>query len=305
MVIIDKLRKSVGIKEYEKVVSRIHFTLYPKIDRQKNIVINDDLFAYDAISAIIRGLFLSYNHNIGSKILLDSKLFNASIMLSYQSSFALIRSLLAINGFILVESYIHNDEYHNELILVKLQRNSKWTVERVRQNHKSIWLLLYQAFPNAKGLPNCFNDLFNYLFPTRNMVKLTDPPEFITKKYELEKYFYDFLERIPIARHLSSYESFGEDPEIVEALINRDTFTSLGIDRQAKKYLKFNCDLLLHVSMEINRILDEIKLSEVDKKFLLLKLYKKPFDSIIQSKLETDINEYYLSIKRKISTNGT
>ena len=79
-----------------------------------------------------------------------------------------------------------------------------------------------------------------------------------------------FLKRIPEIRNLAIYRASGEDPHIVDALVNSDAFSRAGIEQQATEVALFSQELLGDVARATRTLLEEASAIQPRHKLLLL-----------------------------------
>ncbi len=175
--------------------------------------------------------------------------------------------------------------------MAKLTKANTWVFERRTKAHAWRWLELKQLWAGRDAAPpDYFQDLFRFLFRGRRNWE-----EGVSRSEQLEAYLDgrigqeairptlrdnldEFLRMIPQLRHDGMYQSFGEDPAVIEALINRDTLSSYGIDGQANAVALFSWGFAQDVTGLLRVLVDEIDVPEPVKTFLRLNVHLPWFD---------------------------
>jgi hypothetical protein len=163
-----------------------------------------------------------------------------------------------------------------------LTRNNSWVFEPRQRNHRAKWRELRQAFPQPDDLPDAFHDLFDYMYRGvfqrgADLVDVIQNPDQF--RIRLTDRFTEFLNRIAETRHRSIYESFGSDPDVVEALWNRDAFSTRGIDNQSLHFGGFAGALLLKVASDVQGLIENLNPTPDVRTALLWSIHMPWFDA--------------------------
>jgi len=247
-----------------------------------------DYFGFYAFQQAIRSLLLGINHHVAGDVLVADDLYGPAVASYYTAAYHALHTFLALEGRVFLDSPIspipsrRPAEDLRDRFIALLTRQNKWAFERRPRNHCTKWLEVRQAFPSRPDeLPACFHRLFEYMYrgefrPDTDLMDVIENPE--KHRIRLPDRFEEFLTRIAKTRHLSLYASFGSDPHVVEALWNRDAFSSAGIENQALQFGRFAGWLLTHGASGLNQLVGRLDVSPNVKNALFLSVYMPPFD---------------------------
>ena len=239
-------------------------------------------FGFYALRAAARSILLGINHLIASVNALDSKLNAPALFSAYSAAFQVL------HGYLALEARVICDEQPSQSIPTPLRavlaRHGKWVIEGTQRTHTSRWIEIERTVRETGGqreLPTYFEPLFRQLCFERCQegVTLDDlirvPPN--TRKIPMLQYISEFMRAIPQARHVAAYQSFGDDPWLVEGLINRDAFGG-DLGRQAATFAMFATEFMEDVAYRTVEIMEEVSWSEVTSKLFVLSAMIPWFD---------------------------
>jgi hypothetical protein len=257
-----------------------------------------EYFGFYALRAALRGCFLAPNHLSASVILLQHELFSPAVLASYTAAFHALHAFLALHGRTIVDTPARSrgsgqGDASRSLVIAVLTRNNEWTFEGEARTHKAQWLQLKQVWAaKSATIPGYFEELFDYLFHG-----VWEHPEGLTRSEQLvavlegrikreelrprlRQHLDGFLSLIAEIRHLAVYCSFGEDPGVVEALVNRDTFSTAGIEKQAQELVLFASRFLTDVASELCAVIRSTEVPQALRTKLYLAVHLPWFDQI-------------------------
>ncbi|HVR06895.1 MAG TPA: hypothetical protein VMW75_02505, partial [Thermoanaerobaculia bacterium] len=137
-----------------------------------------------------------------------------------------------------------------------------WKYEERARGHVKRWLELSHLFCRSDfEIPVYFRHFFRQLFPTlrkpgATIMDTIKGPE--GTRAELEDNIERFLRRIAETRHVALYRSFGEDPHVVEALVNRETTSIAKLGFQAQAVGVFARSLLAETARAVRELITTI-----------------------------------------------
>jgi len=293
---IGKTIKLINEKKltFEIVDTRNTFSTVPRFDftNKKIISPNSSHFSIFALRMVFRGILLGINYLIAADLSRNKSLWGPSILNYYTTCFHILHSYLALNGHVIIDPVYpvlsRDDENLNiqSILAIFSQKNSKWTFNKTSRDHKGRWFELKQIFIKEEDVPLCFNNLFNLWYG--DLIKENIPS--ITKiiaKIEGKKIgtplkvhdkIDDFLMRISETRHISLYQSFGSDPNVINSLQNMDTYTNAGIDRQVINFKKFTYEFYQLCLNELKIIINNIKFHKPTRQSLWILINLPNFD---------------------------
>lgn len=240
-----------------------------------------------AFQQAIRSLLLGVNHHIAGDVLISSDLYGPAVASYYTSAYHAIHAWLALEGRVFFESPIWPIASRSAAqagrgpFIGLLTRNNSWIFESRQRNHRAKWREVRQAFPEPNDLPDAFHILFDYMYrgvfqQGADLIDVIQNPD--QYRIRLADRYTEFLNRIAETRHLSIYESFGSDPHIVEALWNRDAFSTRGIDNQSLHFGAFAGALLSNVASDIHDLIETLNPTPDVRTALLLSIHMPWFD---------------------------
>lgn len=243
-----------------------------------------DYVGFYAFQQAVRGLLLGINHHVGGDVLIARDLYGPAVASYYTSAYHALHAFLALEGRVFFDSPIwpiaSRSLEHDRRgpVIGLLSRNNSWVFESRQRTHRAKWLEVQQAFPSRlDDLPDAFHDLFRGVFQQDvDLVDLIQDPE--QYRIRLADRFSEFLIRIAETRHSSIYESFGSDPHVVEALWNRDAFSTRGIDNQAIHFGRFAGALLMDVATNVHDMIGALDINPDVRTALLLSIHMPWFD---------------------------
>ena len=260
-----------------------------------------DFLGFYVLQQSVRQLLKSVNFYIAGNLLNSNGLYGPGIASHYSAAFHGLHALLALEGHVIFDSTFwpiasRRPKYFGEIrFAALLTRHNKWVFEKRSRNHLAIWAEVAQAY-NARlhELPSCFHELFHFMyrgeyeeeFTLDNIAEaLNDTPlDDWSGEYQqpfrvkLDDRCSEFLQRISETRHRSVYESFGEDPHVVFGLVNRECFSTEGIDNQAVAFGQFCESLMTDVASDTLRIAQSLTVSAEIANAFFLTTYMEPFD---------------------------
>jgi hypothetical protein len=212
----------------------------------------------------VRGVLMAVNFQAAAERALADELYGPAVTASYTSAFHALHGFLALHGRVFLDMLWRPGDSH--VTTGVLTRHNEWIFERRPfAAHRGRWCELQQIFiGREEDAPACFHELFDFLFRGRHqsgipLIEIIKNPN--RYRLRMPDRFEDFLGQISEARHAAIYAAAGEDPYVVEALVNRDTFSSLGIDGHARAFVAFAEGLLRTTTDEILARFGEIKAS--------------------------------------------
>lgn len=277
---INKLDVILQSKEADE------FLFFPtfKDEKEQLICEQENWFGFFVLRNGFRGLLTSINYLATAQIIRSQALNGPTIVAAYTASFLLLDAFLAFNGIIIIDlppEYNKSKIILKPLVVGKLSKKRGWIFEKIKRNHKSRWLQLSQIIGSQKGnVPIFFHRLFTYFYRgeyknKRPLVevlnnKSIDNNIFIGEKWQLHERVTDFLEQIALSRHVSIYGSFGSDVYVYEALVNRDTFSTSGLNEKAAQFMLFAQDLAIYVVNNLKETISTLQMSDSIRKLLFL-----------------------------------
>jgi len=246
-----------------------------------------DYVGFYAFQQAVRCLLLGINHHVAGDVLVASDLYGPAVASYYTSAYHALHAFLALEGRVFFESPIwpipsrsHAQAGRGPFIGL-LTRNNSWVFEFRQRNHRVKWREIRQAFPQPDDLPDAFHNLFDYMYrgvfqQGADLVDVIQNPD--QYRIRVADRFSEFLNRIAETRHLSIYESFGSDPDVVEALWNRDAFSTRGIDNQALHFGGFAGGLLMNVASDVQNVIENLNPTADVRTALLLSIHMPWFD---------------------------
>ncbi len=247
-----------------------------------------DYVGFYAFQQTVRCLLLGINHHVGGDVLVANDLYGPAVASYYTSAYHALHAFLALEGRVFFDSTIwpiaspSPAQARPGPFIGLLTQHNSWVFEPRQRNHRRKWLEVQQAFPSRlNDLPDAFHNLFAYMYrgvfqQGIDLVDMIHDPE--QYRIRLEDRFAEFLIRIAETRHLSIYESFGSDPHVVEALWNRDAFSTRGIDNQAIHFGDFAGALLMHVSSNVHDLVSHLNPNSEVLTALVLSIHMPWFD---------------------------
>jgi hypothetical protein len=270
------------------------FLFFPTFKGEKKQLIceQENWFGFFVLRNGFRGLLTSINHLATVQIIRFQALYGPTIAAAYTASFLLLDAFLAFNGIIIVDlppEYNKRKIILKPLVVGKLSKKRGWIFEGMKRNHESRWLQLHQIIGSRKGnVPIFFHRLFAYFFreeykKKRPLIEIlnnksVDNNIFIGEKWQLHERVTDFLKRIALSRHESIYGSFGSDAYVYETLVNRDTFSTSGLNEKAAQFMLFAQDLAIYVANNIKETISTLQMSDSIRKLLFLCISIPYFD---------------------------
>lgn len=273
-------------------------TLHPYFYKENSHIkcFQEKFIGFYALCNSFRGLFLGINYLNAGHFLLSKELYGPSILSFYTSCFHDLHAFLALHSRVLIDpafwvkitpkgekEKIKLNNYRDvPPVMAILTKNNSWKFELRKRTHKSRWFELEQVFSQkSNDIPDYFNGLFNYMY--RGVYQKGIPPIEIfhdRNKYriKIEENLSEFLLRISQIRHNALYQSFGEDPNVVEALVNRDTYSTKGINRQADEFGIFSWSFSENISHTLCDFLSETHISDKIRKSIFVCVYHPWFD---------------------------
>jgi len=227
--------------------------------------IQKELFGWYVVRASVRATLMAANWLVAAQTLLEKTLLGPASAAAYTCAYHALHGFLALNGRVICDPYYWVGP---ELVPLApalagvLTDRNIWRFEVRQRSHKARWLEVRQLYssPRAVVSPR-FTELFNFLFAGR-IRKGVSLQEFMRNpadnRPQLVDHWEEFLTGIAHIRHDALYSSFGEDPRVVEALVNRDTFSTAGLTGQTQALTDFGAALLQEVAAETGTILAEI-----------------------------------------------
>jgi hypothetical protein len=265
-----------------------------------------DVFGFYALRAGLRGTFLAVNHLIAADHLITKKCYGPSVLCAYASAFQSLHGWLALQGRVFVDpAYwpVADDALppdDRKTVLATLSTRNEWRPNIGKRTHQSRWYQLQELVTSRHStLPSYYEVIFGGLYgfqgrhPPQTLEDLLsggkaeaeplssileDPARFDRRWSTTEDVLRDFFSRIRNARHGAAYESFGDDPFLTEALVNRDA-TSGDLGRHAKIFCLFASELLSDTSQQWAAILQAASPSQEVRKGLFVSTYYPWFDS--------------------------
>jgi hypothetical protein len=246
-----------------------------------------DYVGFYAFQQAVRCLLLGVNHHVAGDLLVTSDLYGPAVASYYTSAYHALHAFLALEGRVFFESPIwpipSRRPTHGRRgpFIGLLTRNNSWVFESRQRTHRAKWREVRQAFPQPNDLPHAFHGLFDYMYQGV-FQRGADPVDVIQNpdrfRIRLADRFTEFLNRIAETRHQSIYESFGSDPHVVEALWNRDAFSTSGIDNQSLHFGGFAGTLLLNVASNVQNLIEKLNPTPEVRTALLLSIHIPWFD---------------------------
>jgi hypothetical protein len=236
-----------------------------------------DFFGFYLLSQGIRSCLSSVNFHIAGCITLESELYAPAVALFYTSAYHALSGFLAVHGRVLLDSEVFtwiSSEEKPPVIAACLTKNNNWKYERRTRSHTARWLELKNLFAlNNFQIPSYFRQLFRSLYGSRRKPGatvyqlLTEPDKY---RAQIEDYTDDFLKRIAEVRHAALYKSSGEDPHVVEAMVNREPVYSANLGRHAQEIGVFSQGLLDDASRSIRDMIESVVVHNEVKLYLYL-----------------------------------
>jgi len=270
------------------------FLFFPTFKGEKKQLIceQENWFGFFVLRNGFRGLLTSINHLATAQIIRLQALYGPTIAAAYTASFLLLDAFLAFNGTVIIDlppEYNERKIILKPLVVGKLSKKGCWIFEGMKRNHESRWLQLHQVIGSRKGdVPIFFHRLFTYLFRgeyknKRPLIEIlnnksVDNNIFIGEKWQLHERVTDFLKQVAMSRHESIYGSFGSDAYVYEALVNRDTFSTSGLNEKAAQFMLFAQDLAIYVANNLKETISTLRLSDSVRKLLFLCISIPYFD---------------------------
>jgi len=253
-----------------------------------------DYFGFYALRNAFRGVLLGANYLASGQAILVQSLYGPAVTLFYTASFHALHSFLALNGRVVIEltpTKKGHAEDIGDMVIAILNKKNQWIFEPRKRSHVGRWLELESIFaPRKYEIPAYFKDLFDYFFtgrghykckvPLKEYVRRTSKGEKISPgtPYEVRDKLKEFLRMVAETRHIAMYESFGSDPVVVEGLINRDIFSTRGIDRQANQFERFATTFFQDITERLNWLIEQIEIEKDVRSWLFVSVYTQPFD---------------------------
>jgi len=209
-------------------------------------------FGWYAVRTAVRGVMLPVNFLLAADRLLACRLFAPSAAASYTAAYHTLQTFLALRGRVICDPFQWvgpATQAAPTAVAGVLTKNNHWQFEPRVRSHRARWLEVRDALAPGE-VPDAFEFLFANLFRNR-LRRGTTLQEYFRDPEgtcaHIDECWEDLLLSVSEIRHQALYSSFGEDPNIVEALWNGDLHSEAGIDRQATTLINFAA-LLLHDS---------------------------------------------------------
>lgn len=246
-----------------------------------------DLLGFFGLVVAIRSAFRAVNFLVGAFACRDKGINGPVVALSYSAAYHTLTAYLVAEGRMIFDQVISPYERTCQHcidgpVVAMLTKNSKWCLEPMKRVHKARWKHLWAIYNSDPGrLAPCFKGLFEHLYRGRfrsgvSPIEIMKNPSI--HRLTLGDVSEEFFERIAEVRHFALYAGFGDDPHIAEALVNGDTCSSLGLNRQSEAVLEFSGDLLRHVAMQLGTFVKATVLKEELREKLFLSVYAPYFD---------------------------
>lgn len=279
-----KISLKEGVTILEQGIN-INPTFFKRNDQIK--CVQEYFFGVYALRLIFRGLILATNHFVAGKNLEKEMLFGPAISCFYSASFHLLHSYLALNGKVFIEPVkstrliepSFSPDIRKILLGVYQKKGNTWSFQVKSRNHKDKWAELKSLLALPKTRPESFSVLFCYFYGADlSWVRSKEGHAF-----EFDKYLNDrmdgFIEMIANTRHFSIYQSFGSDPEVVDAIVNGETFNDRVMDSQMAAFSKFSEQLYFECLELVSLLVDGIKIDNAVREAISLLVFHPYFDT--------------------------
>lgn len=264
---LESIKEAIGLlrdRDAEVSYKRDETVPLPHFDRADGEITSPQVeyFGIYALRNAFRGLLLGVNYLAAAERLLPSDLYGPIVSLSYSAAYHALLSLLALHGRVYVDwryGSLRKVVGGRRTVVAILKKNGSWKFEGRSLSHETRWRELVPLFsPQEYPIPPYFKRLFRYHWagrykdqiPLEEWMSRLAAGEEVSRgtPYEIRDVLPEFLSEIARTRHTALYDSFGADPWVTEALGNRDTFSTKGIERQAEHYFVFAAELFEDVS---------------------------------------------------------
>jgi hypothetical protein len=327
-VLINNLRKTVKLINENSLRfipgdSPKSFFIHPNFDITNNQIISphSSTFSIYALKMALRGVLLGANYLIAADLLKNQKLLAPSLLSYYTTCFQLLHSYLALNGHVIIDpvypvfSAKSKDFDISTIHAIFSAKNSKWTFNKIKRDHEGRWYKLKQIFIKDEDVPLCFKNLFSSWYgdlikediPLYEKIDAKMQGRKIGTPFNIHDKIDEFLSRISETRHISVYESFGGDPEIVDLIQNGDWFSETGIDYQVNNFRRFSYEFYTLCILELKHLINRMRFHKQTRKYLWALVNSPYFDSpkielIEPESLRSDlnlINNWFLNNRQK------
>jgi len=209
-----------------------------------------DHFGFYALAKAVHAILVGTMYLQAGDALGDADFFAPRVVCYYTASLNMTQAHLALCGRVFVDNpkgplkpYPEHrpgqsmfDPLSSETgtILGVLATDSHWVFERRRQNHASRWGELERVYPNGRGLPDEFVDLFEYV--------LSYGSHEYAEVCEADDYDAALLSQGGRAaartRHEAMYQGYGYDDFALDLMLNRES-SGVGLERKAEAFQSF------------------------------------------------------------------
>lgn len=242
-----------------------------------------DFFGFYALRRLLSSTLRAVNFQIAGALVATQRLYAPAVGLFYTSAYHALHSYLALNGVVIYGSFHWPFPEESPQgsgrplqVAARLTKDNRWIFEPRRPSHARRWLELRPILRRPAGdIPDYFHRLFDAWFPglRRDGATITevlkDP---VGTKACLTDHLDLFLGRLAEARAEALYNAFGEDADVVDALANRDAFTTLGIERHSAELGLFSQELLQDVASTARLLLEKSQMSSEVRRMLIVSL---------------------------------
>ena len=250
--------------------------------------VQQSYLGFFVLQQAVRCLLLSVNYHVAGDVLLQTGLYGPAVASYYTAAYHVLHSFLALEGAVLFDTPIWPIPSHSprqdqrQPYIALLTTHNSWVFEPRPRNHRRKWLEVRQAFASSPdALPACFHKLFGYMYRgvfqrgVDLLEKVRNPDKY---RVRLADRFEEFLVRIAETRHLSIYGSSGSDPHVVEALLNREVFSTRGIENQTQQFADFAGSFLMCISSDVHAVIRRLNPNPEVRNALMLSIHLPPFD---------------------------
>lgn len=298
---MDEQFKAVIIKAFKRInngevqfglagISEKELTPEPRFFRTEKSRIGcyqKEYLGFYVLRSAYRGILLSINFLVAGDNNLSKKLLGPSVTNYYTSAYHILGAFLALKGRVIFERQIIWDDKtlapENQFAVASFTKG-KWNLQKKKWGHAGKWQEIKQL--RLTEYPNSFIHLFKYWFKFRikENISMTEYMDRLVKgekigtPLDINDIPDEFLNRITMSRHISMYESFGSEPEVMANIVNSDAFSDNGIDFQAKAYQQFCYQFLRECVDELSCVIEEINISRKARMNLWVAIFQPWFD---------------------------
>jgi hypothetical protein len=277
---------------YRRVFREESWTMHPMVyrDAGKLVTPQAPLLGFYCLVTAVRGVLLAVNYILGARNCVAAGLSGPSVTLSYTAAYHALTAYLALEGRVILDASCSpfdecSPHHFAKTPLAVLTRSNQWLLEGMDRSHKSRWHQLYSVYSCDSGrIPTCFHDLFEFTYQGFFMkglpiVELVQDP----KKYQLTlaDSAAEFFDGIASIRHRAVYHSLGDDPRVVDALVNRDVFSTEHLARQSHAFFAFAQDLITVSATNLAAFAGSTSLAPEIQSKMSLSVYYPWFDAPI------------------------